>query len=178
MPSQWSYVIEPGDTPPLTPGDAGTKPPPGRTTLAFLGSCLARPFRRDGRGDFANLSGVALVKAAVGQVLGTDASSDNGKHSGELPWRPRFGSLLRLLVHRNLDDPMTVALARYYVAESLNRWEPRVRVRKVWLTPPDDPKLDKRAFVVRLRYDIITQNVAGNAVVESGVEQAVTITGS
>ena len=37
----------------------------------FLGFGLLRPFRRDRKADFAAAGGEALLRSAVGQILGT-----------------------------------------------------------------------------------------------------------
>lgn len=94
----------------------------------FLGSGLLRPFRRDQRADFAEAGGGALIRSAVGQILGTVGSSDFTQ--GELPSRTEFGSLLHLLSHQK-NDRVLQELARVYVVDALKRWEPRVVVTSV-----------------------------------------------
>jgi phage baseplate assembly protein W len=133
----------------------------------FLGFGLIRPFRRDLKSDFASAGDVALVKSCVAQVLGTEASS--GDVQGELPWRPEFGSSLYRLAHRK--GPLLNALARTYVTDALARWEPRVRVRST------STSFDRasRTLTIELVYDIINGNVAGNAVIVSGVAQTVAL---
>lgn len=94
----------------------------------FLGHGIPRPFRRDGKGDYVNVSSVPLVEAAIGQVVATQAQS--GKNHGELPWRPEFGSRVHLLRHA----PNNAALdpiADTYVAMAIERWEKRVIVNEV-----------------------------------------------
>lgn len=165
----------------LTPPPALAPPPPppvvavatssatGPTVPAFLGSGILRPFVRDQKNDFANGNGIPLLKACVGQVLGTRSSDDSGQNQGEIPWRPDFGSKLYLLKHRKgapLDD-----LARTYTADALRTWEPRVVNVKAQATfKPSLRELD-----IDLRYDVIAQNVPGNAVVVQGVTQSLTI---
>jgi hypothetical protein len=112
--------------------------------------------------------------ACVSQVLGTECSTDGGTTQGELLWRPEFGSLLRLLRHRNMDDTLR-HLAKVYVVESLGRWEPRVRVTGFRL----EEKASKNGgaldtFVLRLKYDILASNAPGNQVLASGVVQELT----
>jgi phage baseplate assembly protein W len=138
-------------------------------TPAFLGAGLLRPFVRDQKQDFANGSFVDLVRASVGQILGTRASDDSGEHQGELEWRPDFGSKLYLLQHRK--GPLLSELARFYVVEALSRWEPRVA--SVRASASFDPI--QRLLTVDLLYDIITANVAGNNVVAANVAQSVNI---
>jgi phage baseplate assembly protein W len=85
---------------------------------------LLCPFRRHRKADFAAVGGEALVRSAVGQILGTMADSEFTQ--GELPWRTEFGSLLHLL-RRQENDAVLQELARFHVADSLKRWEPACR---------------------------------------------------
>lgn len=134
----------------------------------FLGFGLLRPFRRDRKADFAAAGGEALVRSAVGQILGTMASSDFTQ--GELPWRTEFGSLLHLLRHQK-NDAVLQELARVHVADALKRWEPRVQLTSVQVTRERDG--GENILAIRLRYNIISTNVPGNNVIVAGVEQTV-----
>jgi phage baseplate assembly protein W len=134
----------------------------------FLGYGLLRPFRRDGRSDFAADGGEAVVRSAVGQILGTIGSSDYTQ--GELPWRTEFGSLLHLLRHQK-NDRVLQELARVYVVDALKRWEPRVVVTSVVVARETQDGED--VLAIRLRYNVISTNVPGNNVVLSGLEQSV-----
>lgn len=140
-------------------------PPP-----AFLGFGLLRPFRRDQKADFAAAGGEALIRSAVGQILGTVGSSDFTQ--GELPWRTEFGSLLHLLRHQR-NDRVLEELARVYVVDALKRWEPRVRVTSVQVTRE---QLDgENVLAIRLRYNMISTNTPGNNVFVGGVGQTLTV---
>jgi phage baseplate assembly protein W len=134
----------------------------------FLGFGLLRPFRRDRKADFAAAGGEALVRSAVGQILGTMASSDFTQ--GELPWRTEFGSLLHLLRHQK-NDAVLQELARVHVADALKRWEPRVQLTSVQVSRERDR--GENALAIRLRYNIISANVPGNNVIVAGVDQKV-----
>ncbi len=136
----------------------------------FLGFGLLRPFRRDRKADFAAAGGEALVRSAVGQILGTMASSDFTQ--GELPWRTEFGSLLHLLRHQK-NDAVLQELARVHVADALKRWEPRVQLASVQVTRERDR--GENILALRVRYNIISANVPGNNVIVAGVEQTVTL---
>jgi phage baseplate assembly protein W len=136
----------------------------------FLGFGLLRPFRRDRKADFAAAGGEALVRSAVGQILGTMASSDFTQ--GELPWRTEFGSLLHLLRHQK-NDAVLQELARVHVADALKRWEPRVQLTSVQVTRERDR--GENVLAIRLRYNIISANVPGNNVIVEGVEQALRV---
>jgi len=136
----------------------------------FLGFGLLRPFRRDRKADFAAAGGEALVRSAVGQILGTMASSDFTQ--GELPWRTEFGSLLHLLRHQK-NDAVLQELARVHVADALKRWEPRVQLTSVQVSRERDH--GENVLAIRLRYNIISANVPGNNVIVDGIEQTVRI---
>lgn len=139
---------------------------------AHLGFGLVRPFQRDEKNDFANTGGAALVKSAVGQILGTRAGSDFTQ--GELAWNTEFGSLLYMLRHQN-NDVALQALARTYVVEALRRWEPRVLVKDVEVTRESTADGGENVLSIRLTYDIINANVPGNQVLLPNVTQDVAI---
>lgn len=88
---------------------------------------LAAPFQRDGRRDFVSVSGDALLRAQVHQVLTT--------RKGELAWDTEWGSLLHTLRHAR-PDAATFSLARTYTADAIGRALPFVRVRSIrpWAT--------------------------------------------
>ena len=153
---------------PISPIDRAIQAP----VDAFLGRGIFRPFQRDQKNDVANTSGEDLVKACVGQVLGTMASSDFTQ--GEVPWRTEFGSLLHLLKHQK-NNVALQEMARVYVVDALKRWEPRVRVKSVQTTREVVPGAGEAALVIRLRYDIITSNVPGNEVFVPDVTQTVKV---
>jgi phage baseplate assembly protein W len=135
-----------------------------------LGFGLLRPLRRDRKADFAADGGDALVRSAVGQILGTRASSEISQ--GELPWRPEFGSLLYLLRHRK-NDAVLPELARVYVVDALKRWEPRVIVQTVRVSREQQEGAD--VLSVRVGYSLIRRNVSGNQVVVPSIEQTVLV---
>jgi len=136
----------------------------------FLGFGILRPLRRDKKNDWAAAGGEALVRSAVGQILGTMAASDFTQ--GELPWRTEFGSLLHLLRHQK-NDAVLQELARVHVADALKRWEPRVQLTSVQVTRERDR--GENVLALRIRYNIISANVPGNNVILAGVEQVVTV---
>lgn len=90
-----------------------------------LGRGISRPLVR-ASGDLVHTCGESLVRSCLGQVFGTRCRDE--QREGELLWRTEFGSLLPVLRHRNVDH-VTEALARYYSAGAVARWEPRVRVK-------------------------------------------------
>jgi phage baseplate assembly protein W len=134
----------------------------------FLGFGLTRPFRRDLRSDFAAAGDEEGIRSSVGQILGTNGASDNTP--GEVPWRTEFGSLLYLLRHQQ-NDGVLGELARVYVVDALQRWEPRVIVTAVSIRRETHDGAN--VLAIRLRYDIISANTPGNNVILSGVDQTI-----
>lgn len=122
----------------------------------FLGYGLATPFRR-GASDFASNGGFEHVRSCVSQILGTDGAS--GVASGEIPWKPGFGSRFYLLKHRKGD--LLRELARVYAREALARHEPRVRVTDI-VGEFDE---STRSFRTVLYFNLIDKNTPGNKVI-------------
>jgi phage baseplate assembly protein W len=144
-----------------------TEPPSVLGASDFLGYGILRPFRRDKKLDWAAAGGERLVRACVGQVLGTRAGSDYTQ--GEIPWRTEFGSLLYLLRHREIDET-TQQLARVYSADALARWEPRIRLLSVEVVGENVEGLGEVAISVRVGFTMITGNAPGNSVLLPGLE--------
>ena len=152
----------------VAPPSPGTRP----VEEVVLGCGLIRPLRRDGKGDFVHVCAEALIRASVAQILGT--VSQSGTRAGELSWRPEFGSQLNLLRHRNNDEALE-DVARAYVVQALERWEPRVRVRAASIERTGTPTaFDQNILRVRLRYDLAAQP-RGNSVLIRGIEQEVAL---
>lgn len=128
---------------------------------SFFGRGLVRPFRRDARSDFLSSEDVALIRANVGQILGTRARG-NGLQ-GEVRWDGRIGSKLHLLRHSN-NNPALGELGRVYVIEALSQ-EPRIRVNAVEAVAAS---AGTDTLQLRVRYDILTQ--PGGDVLLAGVE--------
>jgi phage baseplate assembly protein W len=123
---------------------------------------------RDEKNDFAHASGVELVAAAIGQVLGTLA--DTGVSRGELPWRTEFGSALELLRHRNVDDVWR-ALADVYVRQAIQRWEPRAIVKQ---TIVEEEVIGGEAHVqIQVVFSVASSNTPGSAIVASDLVASV-----
>lgn len=132
--------------------------------LDFHGFGLTRPFRRDLRSDFQSGGGADLIRANVGQILGTRAAGQGVQ--GEVRWNTAIGSRLYLLQHSN-NNPALEELARTYVIEALAQ-EPRVRVSAVRAIP-DFHGTDTLALSIR--YDIVA--APGGEVLLQNVEQTV-----
>jgi phage baseplate assembly protein W len=87
----------------------------------IYGRGLSHPLRPGATGLSAS-SGVRKVEESIRLILGTQY--------GERLMRPTFGSNLRTLAFAP-SNSSTANLARYYVAEGLARWEPRIEVLDV-----------------------------------------------
>lgn len=134
---------------------------------SFLGYGLLAPFRR-GANDFVAAGGSELIKSSIRTILGTRCGSATTQ--GEIPFNQDLGTLLHLLRHENMDDPTMEELARYYVVDAIRRNEPRVRLKEVrFVKAPSE-----FTFTIKIRYDIIEKNVAGNRVLVRDVAQEVT----
>lgn len=87
----------------------------------IYGRGLSYPLRLDATGLSVS-AGTRKVEESIRLILGTQY--------GERLMRPTFGSNLRTLAFAP-NNSSTANLARYYVAEGLARWEPRIQVLEV-----------------------------------------------
>jgi phage baseplate assembly protein W len=157
----WPLAPTPTPSPPSPGGVSGV----GQSTIpagirVYLGHCVIRPLRRDRKNDYAHDGGVALVAAAVVQVLGTIC--DTGVTRGELPWRTDFGSAIELLRFKNIDESLE-SLADLYVFEALQRWEPRAIVRRTQMASEERDGVGH--VVLRVVFDVATSNTPGSEIV-------------
>jgi len=104
-----------------------------------FGSGIVCPFQRDGKGDFANDTGLRLLKSDIGELLGIVGPSNI--EPGELPWDPDRGSRIDTLRHRGLHTEMTRALAEQYTSETIRRYENRVLVGPTKVSDENDTTL-------------------------------------
>ncbi|WP_330334060.1 GPW/gp25 family protein [Streptomyces sp. NBC_00536] len=83
-------------------------------------------------GALAWLSGTAVIRQSIETILDTEP--------GERVMRPTFGcGLRRHLMAPN--TPATRAAISADTAEALTRWEPRIRVTGVAVTPGEEPSM-------------------------------------
>ncbi|OHV25758.1 baseplate protein [Parafrankia soli] len=103
-------------------------PAPAGTTAGtdFLGVGWGWPMATDASGSFAMTSGVDELEQAMYLILSTTP--------GERPMRPEFGCPLADYVFAPADST-TAGLIAYEVTRALSRWEPRVDVVDVQVTP-------------------------------------------
>ena len=94
-----------------------------------LGEGLGQPLVPDARGRLPVVSGPEKVRQAIYTLLDTDP--------GERVMRPDFGcGLRRYLMQPN--NPATRAGIEREITQALTRWEPRVNVVDIAVTPTDD----------------------------------------
>jgi phage baseplate assembly protein W len=99
----------------------------------WLGKGLGFPIRPDlSTGQMPVVEGMALVRQSIGQILDTEL--------GERVMLPAFGCGLR----RYLMEPNTLttrAAMEKDIEAALNRWEARIQLTNVAVTPDKDPSL-------------------------------------
>lgn len=113
----------------------------------IYGSGLSHPFRL-GMTGLSTSAGPRKVEESIRLILGTQY--------GERVMRPTFGCNLRSLAFAPV-NAATANLARYYVAEGLARWEPRIEVLDVTTGIPDG---EPQELVITITYRLrATQDV-------------------
>ena len=101
----------------------------GLTRYHRLGTGLGQPLVPDAGGRLPVVSGPEKVRQAIYTLLDTDP--------GERVMRPDFGcGLRRYLMQPN--TPATRAGIEREITQALTRWEPRVRLVDIAVTPTDD----------------------------------------
>lgn len=167
----WPLIVEPeSEVTPTTVSPSGPSALPVALDFSPFGFGLIRPFQRDQKGDLATSGGPELVIAAIGQILGTVASSEFSQ--GELPWRPEFGSLLHLLRHRP-NTPALDELARRYVVDALQKWERRVVVTNVDVGRDLRAEKGDKTLIIKVRFNF-TDIATGETIFEN-LESVITI---
>jgi phage baseplate assembly protein W len=107
----------------------------------FVGSGWSFPLRIAPTGGIALVSGEREVEEAMHLVLATAP--------GERPMRPEFGCAIHDLVFAPVNEA-TVGRIQHEVFTCLDRWEPRVEVHEVEVTPGDNPGV----LFIDVRYEI------------------------
>jgi phage baseplate assembly protein W len=101
-----------------------------------IGRGILCPFRRDGKGDFANSGGLDVLRSDVGELLGVQAATQT--EPGELAWDMDRGSNFLPLKHRGLHSTMLEALADQSASSAIIKYEPRARVIRVQTTTEEE----------------------------------------
>lgn len=105
-----------------------------------LGRGLGQPLHPDDTGRLPLVQGPEKVRQAIYTVLDTDP--------GERVMRPDFGcGLRRWLMHPN--NPATRAGIQREIEAALLRWEPRVKVTEVRVSPTDE----RSTVLIELHYE-------------------------
>lgn len=130
----------------------------------YLGANVVLPFRRDGKDDFGNGEGLDVIESSLCIILGTLRAGP--RNDGEVPFNQELGTALKLLRHRNLNDPTTEELATHYVLDSIAKNEPRVKVKALGFeSQPDENKL-----LLRMTYDVVERDTMGSNVIASDLQ--------
>ncbi|HEX5113620.1 MAG TPA: GPW/gp25 family protein [Pseudonocardiaceae bacterium] len=118
----------------------------------FVGTGWAFPLGVDATGRIALARGERDIDQAIQLILRT--------YPGERPMRPEFGSRLRDFVFDGANGENAAAIASE-VRVALLRWEPRVIVDNVIVTPDED---DPSILYIEIQYVIKTINDPRNLV--------------
>lgn len=118
----------------------------------FVGSGWAFPVHVDNQGGIALVSGDREIEQAIRLILGTAP--------GERPMRPEFGCGIHDLIFAPADITTAGRIA-YEVRASLRRWEPRIDVLDVAVSP--DPR-DAGTLYIEITYALRETNDPRNLV--------------
>lgn len=119
---------------------------------SFVGRGLTFPLRVDANGSIALVGGPEDVEKAMRVILSTAL--------GERPMRPYFGCAIWDLVFEPI-NANTLGLMEDAVREAMSRWEPRIDVDEVTVSP--DPG-DRGAVTIDIAYTIRSTNDSRNLV--------------
>ncbi|MGW4514611.1 GPW/gp25 family protein [Streptomyces sp. NPDC004393] len=108
----------------------------------FVGAGWAFPLHTDASGAIALVRREREIEEAIRLVLATAP--------GERPMRPEFGCAVHDLVFAPVNEA-TAGRISYEVRTSLERWEPRIEVAEVAVTPSPD---DASVLLIDVRYAI------------------------
>jgi phage baseplate assembly protein W len=118
----------------------------------FIGSGISYPMRIGPNGGIALSSHDEEIAESMRLILGTSP--------GERPMRPEFGCPIHEHIFAST-DATTAGLIAFDVRTALRRWEPRIEVNDVVVTPADDqPSL----LHIDVSYTVRTTNDRRNLV--------------
>lgn len=100
---------------------------------------ITTPFRRDGSNDFANGTGLEVIKSDVLQLI--SIIGPNSNFAGEMPWDMERGSRLIELKHRSGTQAMAQATAAYMVSGVIGKFDKRVSVLATKIEAKNDGKM-------------------------------------
>ena len=125
----------------------------------FLGKGFAFPLQVNPRGGIKESKQEQKIKDSIQMILGTQ--------HGERQMRPDFGSNLESLVFAP-NNVATANLARHYVEEALEIWEPRIMLEEV-IVQNDHPN---GRLLIQVRYNVKSTYEPQNLVYPFYLEQA------
>jgi len=121
--------------------------------MDFLGKGLGFPAKVDSEsGKFALSAGEDLIEESILMILGTA--------KGERVMRPDFGCGIRELIFAP-NNTITATLMDVYIKEALLKWEPRIEVTSIIVTPDKD---EDNRLNIDIGYRIKTTNTKKNLV--------------
>lgn len=120
--------------------------------MDFLGKGYAYPMQVAGDGKFRLVQGLNKVRAGIYCILDTPVGTRIGLRD--------FGCRIHELNFEN-DEDMTAEVAKFYVQEALNQWEPRIEEItednvKVWF--------EESKMLISITYNVKNYNVEDNIV--------------
>ncbi|MBV7696567.1 GPW/gp25 family protein [Streptomyces sp. TRM70350] len=118
----------------------------------FIGAGWAFPTGTGPTGGIALVSREQELEQAIRLILATQP--------GERPMRPEFGCPLRDFVFREI-GPRTIAELSHVVRNALIRWEPRIDVHAVTVTPDTE---EGSLLHIDIQYTVKTTNDHRNLV--------------
>jgi phage baseplate assembly protein W len=118
----------------------------------FIGAGWAFPLRTDATGGIALVTREREIEESIRLVLGTA--------TGERPMRPEFGCAIHDEVFSPA-NPATFGRIAADVRASLRRWEPRIAVQEVEVSPDED---DPSTIYIDIRYTVGSSNDPRNLV--------------
>ena len=118
----------------------------------FIGAGWAFPLRTDATGRIALVTREREIEESIRLILGTAY--------GERPMRPEFGCGIHDEVFARA-DASTFGRIAADVRASLRRWEPRIAVQEVDVTPDPD---DASTIYIDIRYTVGSTNDPRNLV--------------
>jgi uncharacterized protein len=118
----------------------------------FVGAGLAFPLRTDPTGRVALVAHNREIEESIRLILGTAI--------GERPMRPEYGCGIHDYIFAT-PDPDTTASIALAVVSALERWEPRIDVEDVKVSPADG---DTTLLYIDIRYSVGDTNDPRNLV--------------
>jgi uncharacterized protein len=110
---------------------------------SFYGQGVSFPLALSVTGGILQTAGLPLIQQSILIILGTQF--------GERVMRPTFGCNLKSLVFAP-NNQQTAALAKQYVLDGLQQWEPRITVQSVTVTN----QVENPMLLIQILYTVKT----------------------